>query len=606
MAVEVEEKIAAPDGVPDYNKKQHDGQMQQSNGHVPAADGQPVILGKKSPGVLRVEVISSHMTLVDRIILFIGIFLLAYAYGLDGTLRFTFQTYATASYSSHSLLATVNVLRAVIAAAAQPTAAKMADVFGRAEVILFTIVFYVIGTIVEATSDGVKAFCAGAVLYQIGYTSILLLVEVLIADVTSLQTRLFFSYIPATPFLINTWVSGDITNAVITHSTWQWGIGMWAIIYPVSAIPALTILYIVQRRAKKAGALDSYKTPFQIYGGKKIVTAMFWQLDIVGVILLLGVFALILVPFTIAGGVETQWKTAKVIAPLVIGVLLIPVWLYWESTCLHPMVPFRLLKDRGVWGALGIAIMLNTAWYMQGDFLYTVLVVAFNESIKSATRITSIYSFASVLTGVAMGVFVYFFRRLKFIIVAGTVLFMVAFGLLIYYRGGSGYSSHAGVIGAQVLLGIAGGMFPYPAQTSIQAATKHEHVAVITGLFLASYNIGSALGNTISGSIWNQVLPQALMQRISNQTLAAEIYSDPFPFATANPIGTPDRDHAVEAYKHVQRLLCIAGICLSVLLIAFSLVLRDPVLGKEQSLAFADKDSSDDESSDADAAAVKV
>lgn len=135
--------------------------------------------------------------------------------------------------------------------------------------------------------------------------------------------------------------------------------------------------------------------------------------------------------------------------------------------------------------------MLNTAWYMQGDFLYTVLVVAFNESIKSATRITSIYSFASVITGVAMGVFVYFFRRLKLIIVAGTVLFLVAFGLLIYYRGGSGYSSHAGVIGAQVLLGIgkcpqpimyytpaniplAGGMFPYPAQTSIQAATKHE------------------------------------------------------------------------------------------------------------------------------------
>lgn len=99
MAVEVEEKIAAPDGVPDYNKKQHDGQMQQSNGHVPAADGQPVILGKKSPGVLRVEVISSHMTLVDRIILFIGIFLLAYAYGLDGTLRFTFQV----SFTSMSI-----------------------------------------------------------------------------------------------------------------------------------------------------------------------------------------------------------------------------------------------------------------------------------------------------------------------------------------------------------------------------------------------------------------------------------------------------------------------------------------------------------------------
>jgi SIT family siderophore-iron:H+ symporter-like MFS transporter len=31
---------------------------------------------------------------------------------------------------------------------------------------------------------------------------------------------------------------------------------------------------------------------------------------------------------------------------------------------------------------------------------------------------------------------------------------MVAFGILIYYRGGASSSSHSGVIGAQVLLGI--------------------------------------------------------------------------------------------------------------------------------------------------------
>jgi SIT family siderophore-iron:H+ symporter-like MFS transporter len=39
----------------------------------------------------------------------------------------------------------------------------------------------------------------------------------------------------------------------------------------------------------------------------------------------------------------------------------------------------------------------------------------------------------------------------------------------------------------------------------------------------------------------------------------------------------------------VQRLLCIAGICLAVLLVAFSLVIRDPKLGKEQSLEDAEE-----------------
>lgn len=117
---------------------------------------------------------------------------------------------------------------------------------------------------------------------------------------------------------------------------------------------------------------------------------------------------------------------------------------------------------------------------MQGNFLYTVLVVAFDESIKSATRISSIYSFASVITGLILGGIVFMVRRLKRFIVVGTCLFMVAFELLIHYRGGTSDSSYFGVIRAQICLGIAGGMFPYPAQASIQAATKHERKSTKT------------------------------------------------------------------------------------------------------------------------------
>ena len=97
------------------------------------------------------------ITIVDRVFLFLGVFIVAYAYGLDGTLRYTYQPYATASFSTHSLLATVNVLRAVIAAAAQPTSAKIADVFGRMELVCVSVFFYIIGTIVEATSDDVSS-----------------------------------------------------------------------------------------------------------------------------------------------------------------------------------------------------------------------------------------------------------------------------------------------------------------------------------------------------------------------------------------------------------------------------------------------------------------
>jgi SIT family siderophore-iron:H+ symporter-like MFS transporter len=65
------------------------------------------------------------------------------------------------------LLATINVLRAVIACAAQPTAAKIADVFGRTELIVMSIIFYTVGTVVETCAKNVSAFAAGAVIYQV-------------------------------------------------------------------------------------------------------------------------------------------------------------------------------------------------------------------------------------------------------------------------------------------------------------------------------------------------------------------------------------------------------------------------------------------------------
>ncbi|KAJ9618865.1 ferrioxamine B transporter [Taxawa tesnikishii (nom. ined.)] len=550
--------------------------------------------GEKSPGVARIEALAAHLTTFDRVFLYIGVFIIAYSYSLDGTIRYTYQATALASYSTHSLIATVNTVRTVIAAAAQPTAAKIADVFGRVELVLVSIFFYVLGTIVEASASGVEGFCAGAILYQIGYTAVILLVEVIVADCSSLRSRLFFSFIPATPFIINTWVSGDVAAAVLAATTWRWGIGMWCIIYPVSAIPVLTALLIAHRRAKKAGALINYKTPYQMYGAKRMAVALFWQLDVIGIILMIAVFALILTPLTTAGGFAYQWRSAHIIAPIVIGICCIPAFVIWETRCEHPLVPFHLLKDRAVWGALGIAWMVNFAWYLQGDYLYTVLSVAFDESVKSATRITSLYSFVSVITGTLLGLLVRFKTPyLKPYIIFGVCMFLVAFGLLIEYRGGAGGQSHAGVIGAQCLLGFGGGFFTYPAQNSIQAATKHEHVAIVTGIYLATYNIGSAFGGTVSGAIWTQVLPSQLATRLgqvsTNATLATTAYGDPFVFIAEYPVGTPERTAVVDAYQHTQKLLCITGICLCVPLLLFALCLRNPRLGKEQSLPDAEK-----------------
>lgn len=52
------------------------------------------LLSQESPGVKRVEIISSHIHLIDRVFLFSSVFLIAYVYGLDNQVRQTYQVWA--------------------------------------------------------------------------------------------------------------------------------------------------------------------------------------------------------------------------------------------------------------------------------------------------------------------------------------------------------------------------------------------------------------------------------------------------------------------------------------------------------------------------------
>lgn len=194
----------------------------------------------------------------------------------------------------------------------------------------------------------------------------------------------------------------------------------------VCTIALLIPLYLVHRRARRHGAFDAYQSPVRLLGARQLAQVSFWYLDVVGMVLLIAALALILTPFTIARGASSQWKTAKIIVPLVVGVCCIPAWIIWERKCKHPMVPFKVktpcfhVKREGVltyaavterqsclgragncrhaeyWyvppGLLCVYVSNGkAAWALQGSYLYTVLVVSFGESITSATRITSLY-----------------------------------------------------------------------------------------------------------------------------------------------------------------------------------------------------------------------
>ena len=61
----------------------------EAGGHFYSADSTDNLLA--SAGVRRIEAINEQFTRVDRWIVFLSVFLVAYCYGLDGTVRYTYQ-----------------------------------------------------------------------------------------------------------------------------------------------------------------------------------------------------------------------------------------------------------------------------------------------------------------------------------------------------------------------------------------------------------------------------------------------------------------------------------------------------------------------------------
>jgi SIT family siderophore-iron:H+ symporter-like MFS transporter len=72
-----------------------------------------------SPGVARTEATASHLTNANRACILFGILIASWAYGLDNTLRQTYQSLAVNALNANAQLATLTVVKAVIGAAAQ-------------------------------------------------------------------------------------------------------------------------------------------------------------------------------------------------------------------------------------------------------------------------------------------------------------------------------------------------------------------------------------------------------------------------------------------------------------------------------------------------------
>lgn len=112
---------------------------------------------------------------------------------------------------------------------------------------------------------------------------------------------------------------------------------MWGIIIPVLAMGVYAVLIRGTLKARKQGLLDDVPSAWTLLTTPRRWIHFFWVADVMGLVFLAAALALILLPLSLGGGSAANWKKPNTIVPLVIGVLLIPVFVFWEMKCESPV-----------------------------------------------------------------------------------------------------------------------------------------------------------------------------------------------------------------------------------------------------------------------------
>lgn len=101
---------------------------------------------------------------------------------------------------------------------------------------------------------------------------------------------------------------------------------------------------------------------------------------------------------------------------------------------LHPLAGGVAGYFRSSWGAATHSLTLSFG--PSSGYLYTQLIVAGNQSVKSATRLTNIPSFVGTLTAFAIGFLTRYTRRLKPVIMIGFLIQILGLGVPLFPSAG--------------------------------------------------------------------------------------------------------------------------------------------------------------------------
>ncbi|KAJ5451850.1 hypothetical protein N7445_000033 [Penicillium cf. griseofulvum] len=370
----------------------------------------------------------------------------------------------------------------------QPVWASISNEFGRKPPLYISIGLFFIGSIVFATAQNMGTIIVGRVLQGLGGGGIDVLVQVILADMTTLEERSTYLGLMAIPSAVGNIMGPTVGALFSTYASWRW-IG-WINLPWLGIGTPLVIIFLKLRPIP----LDS-----TLVGNLK-------RLDWIGIALLIIGISILVIPMSWAGSLY-PWPSWQTLLPMFLGVATLVAFGFYEGKPTDPIVPYRIFHSKTgnltlLGGFLHGAVLASLLQYL--PLLYQA--VELQSAISSAVYLLPT-SIISVLVAAVSMILVPLFGGYTWLLRLSWVILTLGSGLLALFEVGSSASICYGlpILWGQGVALLRLNILP------MQASVKNiDDTGLAIGQFLTIRIFGGLVGLTISSSIFNNVFSRTV------------------------------------------------------------------------------------------------
>jgi MFS family permease len=212
-----------------------------------------------------------------------------------------------------------------------------------------------------APTSAFSVLLVGRALQGVGAAGVNISIRTILADRVSLTEYAvnwtIFALVAGIGFSI-----GPVVGGYLTQASWRW---CFAINLPIGVIAMIIVVFVLRTELLGPQSIPQLEGRGTLTPSTRFF-ARISTIDYGGQMLFLWGFGLLILALTWAGGTYS-WKSAAVLAPMVVGGILVIAWVVYER-CMLPgslmarvlprqkaMVPWELLRQRDI----GLLFLIN-------------------------------------------------------------------------------------------------------------------------------------------------------------------------------------------------------------------------------------------------------